>query len=160
MRRNICLGILITASLIFISAAMIASAQEPPKEGSSPEAQVAPSPAQAIPEAVSEAETQWLWGEVVTVDPQNKMLVVKTLDYETDQEKEVTVYADDKTTYENIKSMDEIKPKDNLSIDYTVSPDGKNVAKNISAEKPEEVSPSGEGMDLGGTSEGSTSETP
>ena len=85
----------------------------------------------------SEPETQWIWGEVVSADSASKSVAIKYLDYETDQEKDMTIGVDEKTTYENIKSIDEIKPKDTLSIDYIVGTDGKNVAKNISLEKPE-----------------------
>jgi len=92
---------------------------------------------QATPEAQNEPETQWIWGEVTNIDPQNKMILVKYLDYETDQEKEINISVDDKTSYENIKSIDELKPKDTVSIDYIVGPDSKNIAKNISVEKPQ-----------------------
>lgn len=90
-------------------------------------------------EIQTEPETLWLWGEVVSVDTQNKTLAVKYLDFETDQEKEMSVNVDEKTIYENIKTLDEIKPKDNVSIDYIISPDGKNIAKNIVVEKSEET---------------------
>jgi hypothetical protein len=113
MRTKKFLVLGITASLIFISANLIFSQES------------------------VEPDTQWVWGEVNTLDTQNKTILVKYLDYETDQEKEATINVDDKTTYENIKSIDEIKPKDVLSIDYIVSSDGKNIAKNISVEKPE-----------------------
>jgi hypothetical protein len=86
-----------------------------------------------------EDEMQWVWGEVVFVDAANKNINVKYLDYESDTEKEMVVKVDDKTTYENVKSIEEIKPKDTLSIDYVVTPDGKNLAKNINAEKPEDA---------------------
>jgi len=82
---------------------------------------------------VAEPEVQWLWGEVVSVDTNAKQMTVKYLDYETDTEKEMNIKADDKTTYENVKSLDEIKVQDTLSIDYIVA-DGKNIAKNISVE--------------------------
>lgn len=84
-----------------------------------------------------ESETQWLYGDVINLDPQNKTILVKTLDYETDQEKEVAIATDEKTTFENIKSLDEIKPNDTVSVDYVVSPDGNNLAKNISLERPD-----------------------
>ena len=87
----------------------------------------------------SEPETQWIWGEVVSADSASKSVTIKYLDYETDQEKDMVIGVDEKTTYENIKSIDDIKPKDTLSIDYIAGPDGKNVAKNISLEKPESV---------------------
>jgi len=85
-----------------------------------------------------ETETQWVWGEVVTVDLQNKTVFVKYLDYESDQEKEISIVADDATVFENVASVDELKPKDTVSIDY-LSMEGKNLAKNISVEKPEAV---------------------
>jgi len=97
--------------------------------------------------APAETETQWLWGEVVSVDLQKNELLVKYLDYETDQEKEVKINVDDKTIYENASSMLEIKPLDTVSIDYIISPDGSNLAGNISLEKlenegaPEEAIP-------------------
>ncbi|MCX5714550.1 MAG: hypothetical protein NT033_07060 [Candidatus Omnitrophica bacterium] len=88
-------------------------------------------------EGVVEADILWLWGEVSSIDSQNKSLVVKYFDYETDQEKEMTVAVDNKTILDNIKSFEEIKPQDTVSIDYIVSSDGKNISKNISIEKPE-----------------------
>jgi hypothetical protein len=112
----------ITALLIFIGANLIFS-QEP-----------------------VEPDMQWLWGEVSNVDLQNKTILVKYLDYETDQEKEISITIDDKTNYENIKSIDELKAKDTVSIDYIVSLDGKNIARNISAEKPETPMPKPESL--------------
>ena len=89
----------------------------------------------------NEINMQWVWGEVVSLDSQAKTLILKYLDYETDQEKELALVIDEKTTYENIKSFDEIKVKDILSIDYATGPEDKNVAKNISLEKPDALSP-------------------
>jgi hypothetical protein len=83
---------------------------------------------------LKEPQTQWIWGEVISVDTATAQILVKYLDYETDSEKEITVYAESKTTYENVAALTEIKPKDTVSIDYTTS-DGKNIAKNISVEK-------------------------
>ncbi|MBI4706612.1 MAG: hypothetical protein HY761_01625 [Candidatus Omnitrophica bacterium] len=88
-------------------------------------------------QAQEEPEVQWVWGEVVSVDPQNKIFSVKYLDYETDEEKEIAVNVDEKTIYENVKAIGEIKTKDAVSIDYIVTPEGRNVARNISLEKPE-----------------------
>jgi biopolymer transport protein ExbD len=82
-------------------------------------------------------DTQWVWGEVVSVDVAKSQLVVKYLDYETDMEKEMTLAADEKTTYENVQALADIQPKDTVSVDYAVGSDGKSVAKNISVEKPD-----------------------
>ena len=90
-----------------------------------------------VSDSQAEPDVQWIWGEAVSVGSQNKTVLVKYLDYETDQEKEITLGVDDKTIYENIKSIEAIQPKDVLSVDYIVSPEGKNIAKNISVEKPD-----------------------
>lgn len=88
-------------------------------------------------ETLIEPEAQWLWGEVVSVDADTRQLAIKYFDYETDAEKDITVNTDEKTTFENVKSIIEIKPFDTLSVDYIVSADGKNIATNISVEKAE-----------------------
>ncbi len=121
-------SILIAASLILLNA-VLSLAQEgaTATQASTVEQILAP----------SEPEIQWLWGEVTSVDITNKTLLVKYLDYETDSEKEMTINIDDKTTYENVKAIDEIKPLDTVSIDYIVNTEGNNIAKNISVEKPE-----------------------
>lgn len=82
-------------------------------------------------------EPQWVWAEVLSVDPVSRQMDIKYLDYETDTEKEMTINADDKTTYENIKYFEEIKPQDTVSIDYVTVAAGKSIAKNINVEKPE-----------------------
>ncbi|MFA5410752.1 MAG: hypothetical protein WC321_02710 [Candidatus Omnitrophota bacterium] len=96
-------------------------------------------------QAVAEPEIQWLWGEVLSLDAGNNEITVKYLDYENDVEREITIAVDEKTTYENIKSLNELKTGDNASIDYIVGADGRNIAKNIAAEQaesPEEILPS------------------
>lgn len=80
-------------------------------------------------------ETQWAWGEVTNLDEQAKTFTLKYLDYETDQEKELVLAVDEKTTFENIKRLDELKLKDTLSVDYMAGADGKNTAKNINFER-------------------------
>ena len=91
-----------------------------------------------IPQYGADQEVLWVWGPVISVDSQKNEIKIKYFDYENDQEKEMTVATDEKTGFENIKSLDEIKVNDALSIDYVISPDGKNTARNISVEKPEE----------------------
>lgn len=118
--------LLITTGIVFSEEQ---TQQNPPTQVTQPT-----QPTQEIP---SEPETQWIWGEVVSVDTAARKILVKYLDYETDTEKEINIDVDDKTTYENVKSVDEIKPQDTLSIDYIINPDGRNIAKNISVEKPE-----------------------
>ena len=92
----------------------------------------------ALAESEAQPEMQWSWGEVVSVDVQKKEIIVKYLDYEADQEKEMTISIDEKTTFENVKSLEELKPQDTISIDYFSNSDGKNLARNVSVERPEE----------------------
>lgn len=92
----------------------------------------------ATSERFTEPEVQWTLGTVLSVDLDNKTVLVKYLDYETDSEKEINITLNNKTTLENIQSLEEIKPEDTVSIDYMVNADGKNIAKNIGLEKPEE----------------------
>ncbi|MDO8489719.1 MAG: hypothetical protein Q7S42_06425, partial [Candidatus Omnitrophota bacterium] len=99
------------------------------------DATVISSDQQVAPKNIS--ETQWAWGEVTNIDVLVKTLTLKYLDYETDQEKELILTVDEKTAFENIKSLDEVKIKDTLSVDYMVGADGKNIAKNINFEKPD-----------------------
>lgn len=90
------------------------------------------------PQAANDSNTQWVWGEVTVVDAQNKTLTLKYLDYEADQEKEIALTIDDTASYENVKALEDIQPKDNLSVDY-ITKDGKNIAKSISLEKAEDA---------------------
>lgn len=89
--------------------------------------------------AAAEPETQWIWGEVVSVDIPANEISVKYLDYETDNEKEMKIGVNEKTTYENAGSINDLKAGNTISVDYVSTPDGKNTAKNISIEKPEEA---------------------
>ncbi len=134
MKTKISLFLGLIFSFILMSAG-IAFSQE--KADEKPVAQELTSEKPPLQEAAPEPETQWIWGDVVSVDTAAKKISVKYLDYETDTEKDINVEVDDKTNYENVKSIDEIKPLDTLSIDYIINPDGRNIAKNISIERPE-----------------------
>jgi hypothetical protein len=131
--NGVILGILVFFSLIGpkLIFGQQDTAQGANTEVSQPEAVTAQS--QVQPQA--QPQMQWLWGEVVAVAPDKNELKVKYLDYENDAEKEIVISTDEKTVYENVKSLTEIKPQDNLSIDYTVTVAGENLAKNISIEK-------------------------
>jgi len=131
--------ILVIGVFLVLTGFYAAFSQEP--AATEQNAPVAPSVTQAPPAAVTTPETQWVWGEIVSVDAAKNELVIKYLDYETDQEKEMAIGVDDKTAYENAKSLADVKSKDTLSIDYIVTADGKNVARNISVEKAESAAP-------------------
>ena len=131
MSNKLNLAVLITAFFFFITCMPAqALAQQGQEEILRQELVQPPAPQ-------DESEMQWVWGEVVSVDTTSKSITVKCLDYETDQEKEMTVNVDDKTVYDNVKSIDEIKPNDTLSIDYIISADNHNLARNLSKEAAE-----------------------
>lgn len=136
MKRKITLILGMTASLIFIVTGLTFSQE-----------QNQPGQAGVTPEMQSEPEMQWAWGEVVSVDTQRNELTVKYLDYETDQEKQMVLNVDEKTTYENIKSLNEIKTLDTAGIDYIITPEGRNIARNVSIENPENIKPEGKSIE-------------
>ena len=137
-------GIFLAVCLVFLIFGLCLAQPEPTTLQAAPEvATPEPAPETSVPE---EAQTQWVWGEVVSVDAAAKTVVVKYLDYETDQEKEITLEVAADATFENVSSLAQIMPKDPVSVDYIVSPEGKNIAKNISVEKAEPAPETEEAM--------------
>ena len=133
LKRFVVLSIFIILSMVI---ALISFAEE---------SVVAPADPAAVPsdwqvESKNGSDTLWAWGEVANLDAQAKTVTLKYLDYETDQEKELVLTVDEKTVFENINALEEIKIKDTLSIDYMIAADGKNIAKNINFEKPDSLS--------------------
>ena len=151
MRHNLSLILAVTALLTLVSSRAVFS-QDDTNTVSATIEEMAEAGA-----PIEEPDVQWLWGEVISIDFQKNELAVKYLDYEIDQEKEITIAIDPGTTYENVESFGQIKPKDTVSIDYIVNPVGKNIAKNISVEKPEAVNL--EPQDLEASGEGTAGET-
>ncbi len=134
-RKGVVLAL--TVLLVLIGSNIVFSQEQDTQGQPVPASPIAPvSPAAPV---VTAAEAQWVWGEIVSVDAAKNEFTIKYLDYETDQEKEMVLAADNKTAYENAQSLADIQPKDTLSIDYIVTADGKNIAKNISVEKAEAV---------------------
>lgn len=86
-------------------------------------------------ESVKEEDLEWVWGDVVSVDAEKGQFTAKYLDYETDTEKEIAFYIDEKTVFENAHNLGEIRPQDSASVDYAITNEGKNVARLISVEK-------------------------
>ncbi|MFH1281602.1 MAG: hypothetical protein ABIH91_02665, partial [Candidatus Omnitrophota bacterium] len=117
--------------MVMVALSQVVCAEEAVVEESGPEADI--SNQQAVLE--KESDMQWAWGEVMNLDNQAGTVTLKYLDYETDQEKELVLVVDEKTTFENINDFGQLKPGDALSIDYTAGADNKNIAKNISFEK-------------------------
>lgn len=78
--------------------------------------------------------TQWVWGEVVSIDPAKKQVTVKYLDYETYDEAEMTLNTDTATVFDNLSGLTDIKPADYVTIDYSKK-DNSNLATLIVVEK-------------------------
>ncbi len=114
---------------VFINAGLVL-AQEPV---------VINPPSVLTPQGDEDSDVQWVWGEVAGLDIPNKTITLKYLDYETSEEKQISLAVNSLTGYEGVKSLEEIGLKDTLSIDYIIS-NGKNIVKNISLEKPENTS--------------------
>lgn len=128
--------ILSVLAILMMVTTQIVLAQDPAPEASQPPLITS---SQEV-SAPKEGDLQWAWGELVSIDSQAQTITLKYLDYDTDQEKELVLAVDDKTTFENIKDFSELKVKDTLSIDYVVDADNRNIAKNISFEKTDDSS--------------------
>ena len=143
MIRKIVFVLGIIFSLVVVSVSFAQDAVVPDAGQAATPAEVV-DPAAAIPAAAPsvlpvDSEMQWLWGEAVTVDIEKKEILVRYQDYDTDEEKEMIIVANDKTGFENVRSLAQVQPQDTLSIDYKVTADGRNIAKNISVEKAQDA---------------------
>jgi hypothetical protein len=76
---------------------------------------------------------QWVWGEVVAVDPASGTLEIKHLDYETYEEVKKTITISKSTVFENVTDLSGVKPGDKVTIDYRPQ-DGFKVADMIVVE--------------------------
>jgi hypothetical protein len=137
-RRTVTIAAGIVGLVFVCSGIVFAQAGKEAKEAQTKSQSQTQSP------SAPEADLQWLWGEIVAVNSQNKEMKVKYIDYDSDTEKEVNIYVDDKTTFENVDTLDAIKPQDGVSIDYVISDTGKFIAKNVSLEKAEDMEETGE----------------
>jgi len=132
MKISMRLVLLSTALFLGISAGIAWCADETEPKAST---------AVTTEEMAPQADMQWVWAEVVSVDPLTDQMTLKYLDYETDTEKEMAMAVNNQTAYENVKALVEIKPTDTVSIDYIITVDGKNLAKNVNVEKAEGIQP-------------------
>jgi len=91
------------------------------------ESAVSATPAEAKP-------AEWVWGEVVSVDTENKQIVLKHLDYDTYEEVQITIKVGDKTLFENVAALGDIKAGNHLTADFKIVA-GSNIADLIVVEK-------------------------
>ncbi len=103
--------------------------------------EVASDPGKDAQGGLAIAEMQWLWGEVVSVEPDTNRMLVRFVDYDTSSEREIAVSVDAETKYEGVKSMYEIKPSDTVNIDYIITADGRSIARDVSVEVASEGQP-------------------
>jgi hypothetical protein len=93
---------------------------------------------EVVPQApeppAAQKTTEWVWGEVVSVDKDNRQLTVKHLDYDTYDEIQTVLTLDDKTLLENVSDLGEVQPGDHVTVDYR-SEAGSNIAGLIVVEK-------------------------
>jgi hypothetical protein len=85
-------------------------------------------------EVVTLLTEDWILGDVISVDVENNKLVVGYMDYDTYEERQIPIVVNSATLYENVKSLQDIKAGDAVSIDYSANPQGENTALNISVE--------------------------
>lgn len=83
-------------------------------------------------------EIKWLWGEVLSVDPAARKLQVRYADFETDTDQEAVLQANERTVVEGVASFAQIKTGDTISVDYSVTDQGVNLAEMISVERIED----------------------
>jgi hypothetical protein len=83
-----------------------------------------------------EKKTEWVWGEVVSVDQANKQIIIKHLDYESYEEVQTTLKVNEKTLFENVTDLSGVKAGDHITVDYIME-GANNIADLIVVEKGE-----------------------
>ena len=122
--RLFCLGLIVVVSLLLLPSVFC-------QEETAATAQ----------EKTEGEDVSWVWGEVKAVDLTQGTLSLSYIDYQTEEEKLLTLNIDTDTKFENAKDLASLKVGDTASIDYVLK-DGKNIAKNVSIEKIEETAES------------------
>lgn len=130
-----------------------------PEATSAPAANAEKAQAIVVPAPANEKKTEWVWGEVVSVDSANKQIVIKHLDYESYEEVQTTLIINEKTLFENVTDLTEIKAGDHITVDYNIE-DKNNIADLVVVEKTE-AAPQGSAKEKPAeTSPGASKATP
>ncbi len=98
----------------------------------------APAPAVPAEEDAAKKNEVSIYGEVQAVDPTANSINVQYYDYDSDEEKTITLTGDNNTKFENAALLNDVRKGDWVDAVYTVI-DGKNIAKLVSVEKEEEA---------------------
>ena len=96
------------------------------------EAQPAPAP---VPEVAPAVEGQEAYGEVVSIDVKAGTIAITEYDYEKDQDINKTYTIDKAATYENVKSLGEIKVGDWVALTLKPEKEGANIAASVYVER-------------------------
>ena len=112
-----------------------------PEATSAPAANAEKAQAIVVPAPANEKKTEWVWGEVVSVDPANKQIVIKHLDYESYEEVQTTLIINEKTLFENVTDLTGIKAGDHITVDYNI--EGKNNIADLVVVEKGEAAPQG-----------------
>jgi len=88
--------------------------------------------------SVAQEEDQFFYsyGEVLSVA--QDQIMVREFDYATGEEKDVVYYISADTILDSVESVDQIKPSDLVDVEFMVSEDGKNIAREILVDRIED----------------------
>ncbi len=141
LKRTYLSLIMVAISLVYLATLVSSEEANPSKtETAVPPAVTATTPAAPVAEPKPAAEeTKWVWAEVTGVDAVNNQIVVKYLDYDTDEEKSLTIVIDSATRFENAEGIKSVSAGDNVGVDYILNDKGQALAKSIALEKAESM---------------------
>lgn len=117
MRKVIILSVILCFAFLGLSYA---------QEITAPAAATAATPA---------TEAQEAYGEVVSVDVATASITVTEYDYEKDEDVNNTYVIDKSATYENVKSLGEVKVGDWVALTIKPQSEGKNIATSVYVER-------------------------
>lgn len=141
LKRTYLSLIMVAISLVYFATLVFSEEVNPSKtEPAVPPAVTATTPAAPVAEPKPAAEeTKWVWAEVTGVDAVNNQIVVKYLDYDTDEEKSLAIVTDNATRFENAEGIKSVAVGDNVGVDYILNDKGQALAKSIALEKAESM---------------------
>ncbi|MDD5427680.1 MAG: hypothetical protein PHI58_00385 [Candidatus Omnitrophica bacterium] len=89
-------------------------------------------------EAVVQPQEVSIYGEIKAVDAAANSMTIQYYDYDSDEEKSITIMMDNTTKMENAATLADIRQGNWADVIYTAA-GGKNIAKSIIVEKEEEA---------------------
>ena len=93
-------------------------------------------PINSVAQDQDEEQVFYSYGEVLSVI--QGQIMVREFDYATGEEKDVVYYITTDTILDSVESADQIKPSNLVDVEFTVSEDGKNIAKEILVDRIED----------------------